>query len=104
MVVCSRVRIIVASLGMPRRFTDVWHSLTCLARRAKRAQCKARNLLYFVCDPWPWGRPYETARFHHATRRCGGRMAARGARAAGYHVARRIRPCRIVLHERGDDG
>jgi len=25
-------------------------------------------LLYFVCDPWPLGRPYEAARRHHTSR------------------------------------
>src|SRR5262249_26217398 len=41
-----------------------------------------QHLLYFVRDPWPWGKPHEAAGLHHASRRRGGRMAARRVRAA----------------------
>ena len=30
------------------------------------------DLLYLVCDPWPWGKPHEAAGIHHANRRVGG--------------------------------
>src|SRR5262249_43042018 len=40
-----------------------------------------QDLLYFVRDPWPWGKPHEAAGLHHPCRRRG-RVAARGACAA----------------------
>src|SRR5262249_6339164 len=39
-------------------------------------------LLYFVRDPWLWGRPHEAALVHYAAQRHGS-VAARGARAEG---------------------
>src|SRR5262249_8428882 len=41
-----------------------------------------QDLLYFVRDPWPWGKPHEAAGIHRTSKRCS-RMVARGARAAG---------------------
>src|SRR5262245_26250098 len=49
---------------------------------AMRATDPLQDLLYFVRDPWPWGKPHEAARVHHAARRRGSRVAAGGARAA----------------------
>ena len=49
-------------------------------------RCTALTLLYSACDPWPWGTPHEAARVHHAARRRGSCLAARGARAAGDHT------------------
>ena len=39
-----------------------------------------RDLLYFVRDPWPWGKPHEAAGLHRTYRRRRSRVAARGAR------------------------
>src|SRR5262249_7633839 len=47
---------------------------------------EGRCWLYFVRDPWPWGKPHEAARVHHAREHCGG-VAARGARAAASEAA-----------------
>src|SRR5262245_35411813 len=62
-----------------------------------RATDPLQDLLYFVRDPWPWGKPHEAAGIHRTSRqRCGG-VAARGARAAGSQGAD-DRVCRL---ERG---
>jgi len=37
---------------------------------------------YNPYHPWVWGQRDEASRFHHPPRRRGGRMAARGKRAA----------------------
>src|SRR5262249_18171113 len=41
-----------------------------------------QDLLYFVRDPWPWGKPHEAAGIHRTSRQRYSRVAARGARAA----------------------
>jgi len=45
--------------GAPRRGTAFY----CM-----RAPDPLQDLLYFVADPWPWGKPHEAARLHHAAR------------------------------------
>src|SRR5262249_41826478 len=49
---------------------------------AMRATGPLQDLLYFVRDPWPWGKPHEAAGIHRASRTR--RVAARVARAAGH--------------------
>src|SRR5262245_61572394 len=45
-----------------------------------------QDLLYFVRDPWPWGKPHEAAGIHRASRRRSSRMADCGARAAAGYI------------------
>ena len=56
---------------------------------AMRATDPRRHLLYFVRDPWPWGKPHEAAGIHHIPRRRG-RLAARGASAAADDAGDRV--------------
>src|SRR5215510_1660873 len=42
-----------------------------------------RHCYTYSRDPWPWGQPHEAAGLHHAARRHGSGVAARGARPAG---------------------
>ena len=76
---------------------SVWRVLAWSDRRAKaqagRFCCDARplNPLYLVRDPWPWGKPHEAAGIRRASRqRCGGNLAARGARAAANNAGDRV--------------
>src|SRR5262249_9640124 len=50
---------------------------------AMRATDPPQHLLYFVRDPWPWGKPHEASGLHHPCWWRGDDVAARGARAAG---------------------
>src|SRR5262252_4233273 len=52
-----------------------------------RATDSLQDLLYFVRDPWPWGKPHEAAGIHHDWWWRGGIMAARGPRAAAREAA-----------------
>src|SRR5262249_53951686 len=47
-----------------------------------RATVPLQDLLYFVRDPWPWGKPHEAAGIHRTSRQRCNRLAARGAGAA----------------------
>src|SRR5260370_35731978 len=55
-------------------------------RRSFLLRCAPLSFLtpaiYSICDPGRWGKPHEAARVQHTTRRRGGNLAARGARAA----------------------
>src|SRR5262249_49843001 len=55
---------------------------------AMRATDPLQDLLYFVRDPWPWGKPHEAAGIPGVSRQQCSRMAARGARAARRAVKR----------------
>src|SRR5262245_5424292 len=55
---------------------------------AMRATDPLQDLLYFVRDPWSWGRPPEAAGIPGISRQQSGRRPARGARAARRAVKR----------------
>src|SRR5262245_18905480 len=58
-----------------------------------RATNPLQDLLYFVRDPWLWGKPHEAAGIHRTCRQQCSRVAARGARAAaGQDAACRVHP------------
>src|SRR5262249_1252566 len=56
---------------------------------AMRATDPLQDLLYFVRDPWPWGKPHEAAGIHRTSRQRYSRMAARGMGAAASAYAPR---------------
>src|SRR5262249_5963129 len=50
--------------------------------RAAFAAMHGPDLLYFGCNPWPWGKPHEAAGIHRTSRQRGSGVAARGASPA----------------------
>src|SRR5262249_28465721 len=55
---------------------------------AMRATDPPQDLLYFVRDPWPWGKPHEAAGIHHHCWWRGGRVAARGVALSRVRTSR----------------
>src|SRR5215472_1494365 len=65
-------------LGRTARNLCRWPS----ARRAEaplfiamRAPDPLQDLLFFVRDPWPWGKPHEAAGIHRTSKQLGSRVA-----------------------------
>src|SRR5262249_12666773 len=66
-------------------------------KSTRRFCCNARvGLLYLARDLWRWGTSHEASRIHHATRRRGGCMAARGACATARDAGNRVSRVQIA--------
>src|SRR5262249_9981799 len=59
-------------------------------RPAAFAAMHGPELLYLTRDPWPWGKPHETAGIHRTSRQGCSRMAVCGARAADSDAGDRV--------------
>jgi len=57
---------------------------------AMRATDPRQHLLYFVRDPWPWGKPHEAAGVHRTSQQLGSSVAAPGARATSEAADHRL--------------